>query len=644
MDGGVFFEIDHHNTSSSRRFDRDEFLVGLVVALRSVICVGIGCVFLDLVPKFNVYVKSYGWLLLFWSFCFGGARFPLAEFFNVLPGASLCVAFCFAMSAICSTFQSVGYWAFLSGGLIFISSTARLWVYYPSVFQPSFFTVPFVFITFANNAGIDSNPVYDVGGPISVALLLALLIALCMCVIPPNFAWLVMRRRYGAVCRMVAKSFACDTEDLRTFCLVLEGKRQVESLLLMLDSVQLELFFCSVSGYKQRLMLLRQLLEMRSEDQVAAQWILKLQDRCDEAPTTLQSSAQHALVTFDGWNEPFVRPSLDFIKGCVWTLLRGAAFARKHFATLQEYVTSIEFKFRVANMIAGSVAVTFASLFVLIPSWRSYFSNPIWPAVSVGVLWSNEQFPDLNGVYDRIVGIVIAGFPFYAILLWSGVSLSNAPLRQAIGLSLMFLFLLLFHSRRGLQKACVLMLATLMEQAPPNASGLTDWVVERLLLNLLGGLIVLIGRMVLWFMFPATFVFVVHLDRCIQDAIHVVRGKPKTKSMQFNRKSLESALHYAEQNGHGFLYTLPIVKYQNVVKALDKVFNNIDNQSIEQCILCLTQASYVVRSQLALVLRVEKVHRHSNNPLMQSCVEFRDAIIATASELNFQQRASQMMK
>lgn len=648
-------------------------------ALRAALAVTIGAAIYLPIP----FLRPQGWLLLYWAFLFGSERFPLASFVALAPGVVVVVVLSFITSSICFAYISVGVWNVLTAALIFISSSIRLWMYFPSIAHPSFIVGPFMFISYANavsNSTVAAtlNPVIDLAAPMSSNLLFSMAITLGLALVPPLFAFFVVRHKFARICKTAEFLFREPVDRKALFSVLLHERREIDAVIEMIEPLKLELFWCNVEGFRTRVLLLRDVFgyfeAMVDRGDVLANLeicttlprlrgvVSKVSDNLTEPPVLPEIAAPrnvhlHAIQTrlflFDGWTQPLVVMwDWAFLMSRIKTLHRGLAFGKTHFRSVREYVSEIEFKFRVANMLVGSTAITIASLFVLIPWVRTAFYNPTWPAISVGALWSFEPFPDMSSVLDRLLGIVVAGCPYYGIVVMTGLQQGWAI--AVIGIGFVFLAVFLFPSRRGLQKSCVLVIVLLMVDAP-QGQNMAIWLFERLLLNFLGAILVLLGRIVLWILFAPAYVFFTYVERVLKDLLVMVESTPggsKPSRLEWHRKALHLASISIETTPSFFMEELPVVRLQAIVTCLDGVLRALDEAHLcnrayskELCVLHLRVSLRLVQSQLqGSISTTDRMGEEDDCHVLGACAALRDATIKAADHYLVRSKALKIME
>jgi hypothetical protein len=601
---------------SGRRFDREAFLAALLVALRITFAVGIGCLIIRQVDIVSV-TSSLGWILLFFSALF--ASQPVFGALNVmLPAIAIQIALVYVCSAITLAYPGTGLWAVLSGGLCFLSVFVLSWGAFPTLALTTLFLGPFCFVFYSYAGGSAAIPsmVTFYGNAMAIILTLSLALGyMALCVVPITACWLV-KRKFQKASELLSRSMELLADPMYsrflTSSLLVEARKELVASKKLLPLAQVELFLASIDGYKTRLQLLTQLhlviSHLRTYPSIEPELRSKLQSHAvllrdifkphpegapfQDAPVAEDANHQRACIDciqqlLGGFKAgPYSSWSKDFLKGRMQHVLTGFLSGQDDLKpAFSDYVRSIHFRQRLLNLLMGAVAITFASLFALIPAWRNSFYDGVWPIITAATLWSSSAVPSVQTSKDKLLGVVVGGFLYYGIVALSGVDITNVSQLQGILVSLVFLFSLLFHSRPGLRNACLLVMIVSQYEVPLFGGGgsedVADWLFSRLMLTFLGALIVIVCQSVLWMCYPPLWLYFHSLDAILSSAEQAFETNDGNfgsfvQTERIHSPRMDKALDNALQLPTLFLVSLPANEFRQIGVSVNRLVDAIN--------------------------------------------------------------------
>lgn len=555
-----------------RFLDLAGFLRVLLMALRGALAVGLGIVIYD-APGIPQATFGSSWLIIFLSHTL--AMPVLGMTLSVIPSFVLGALMVLLYAGIATAYPGNGMWNILTGVLIFFGALLGLWPESSSINTTMLFYIgPYTLVTYASVEGKQGIPdlISMLAKPMIVIVFLAIAIGLITCFVVPLTAFWVVKRllirnsHFLATLNRLIMTWLEQINPkarIETFANILvicsKVSSSLESAKKLMNFVQVEMPLGNIDGYKQRLQFLQStlilLVEMVKclkvthepfENPDVLEKHARFLDAFCEVKDTEQLRQDVRAVAFGGGKDD------DLFVQCVahttdrivawkdlayWTWSFNMELRKKQFKQIvvswlpqnelypdwKAYVKSRVFGARIANSVLGAGALTFSALFALIPSWRAHFFSSTWPSVVVGVLWTRSQGSSLAKATDRILATVVGGYIIYSIVYIAAIPIDD---RQALnGLLVGVIFLLdVIYGKNASLRSTTTMVATLILFEPMDSRAtLSQWLFDRIFLNLIGVLIVYVFQAIFFTLYPPLVQFNYELRFIFEDFEQALR-------------------------------------------------------------------------------------------------------------------------
>ena len=540
----------------------------VLMGLRASFAVGIATIVYRQPTIFRL-IPFFSWLLIL---AVEKATMPVTGMLmRTAPALIFATAIVYIAAAIASAYSARGNYVYLSGVLIFIFGFIGAWPISTGASTTLlFFPGALVILEYTNLGGnlLIRHPVSLIGN--ALALLLWLTGALCIMasLVVPLFAfWMVKKKLIStaALCAALTRAQQGDAKHLYSHLAAITAMRsQIEANLefvkCSLPLVQAELFFADISGYRGRYSLLCDasagLTQCSSPpaDETDAQFFETFIFECQSAPMLEKDENADGRGLKRLFQSYQARPwwkwnlNMSLIKLWMGVLFDSWLPRSNSFESAKDYFRSFEFRKRLLNTFLAAGALTFASLFVLIKSWKDFFFHPTWPAIVVAFVWKHEF--DLKNAGNRLLGTIIGGMLSYTVLVIADIRIFDYSKMTGILVGFAFLFRVLYARNPSLGSTSFLVTTLLLFEPPLFAFGDREkWLFERLFLNFLGVLIILFFQLISYLVYLPAWQAKQYMVMSLETFIQILQSIKLSRDNEgFQRKLciLEARLDHLE--------------------------------------------------------------------------------------------------